>query len=108
MNWLTNIAGTTNISATLANDLRNRTTYPPIVITTNFTVDTTLSPQAQRDTDTPDLGYHYDPLDYCWTSLVLSNAPLVLTNGVAIGNYGSKGILLMQRAPFFSQMPLLP
>src|SRR5207245_11124246 len=82
--------GTTNINARLAADLRKMTTYPPIVLTTDFTVTTTLTPQAQRDTDTPDLGWHYDSLDYCWTGLNLTNsATLLLTNGVAIGLYGT-------------------
>ncbi len=81
-------AGTTNINATLANDLQNRTTYPPIELTNNFTVNTVLAPQAQRDMDVPDLGYHYDPLDYVVSGRTLS-ANLTLTNGVALGTYGS-------------------
>jgi hypothetical protein len=56
--------GTTNInSATLA-ALRSKTTYPPLVyLDTNIDVATAFGPQAQRDWDIPDLGYHYDPLD---------------------------------------------
>jgi hypothetical protein len=79
--------GTPNINAALLADLKQRTTYPPIVLTNNFTVDTTLSPQAGRDTDTPDLGYHYDPLDYV-VGLTLTNT-MQLTNGVALGTYGA-------------------
>src|SRR5947208_533820 len=84
-------SGTTNITPALATDLKQRTTYPPVVLTNDFTASTTLAPQAQRDADTPDLGYHYDPLDYCWTTLNLTNATLTLTNGVAIGIYGEVG-----------------
>ena len=80
--------GMTNINATLLADLKQRTTYPPIELTNNFTMDTTLSPQAQRDTDTPDLGYHYDPLDYVFSARTLTNI-LTLTNGVAIATYGA-------------------
>ncbi|MBI2927416.1 MAG: hypothetical protein HYY24_17100 [Verrucomicrobia bacterium] len=87
-------AGSTSLNATLAADLKNRTTYPPIELTTHFTVNTTLNPQAGRDTDTPDLGYHYDPLDYCWTTLNVTNATLTLTNGVAVATYGTKGVSL--------------
>jgi hypothetical protein len=82
-------AGTTNLAPSLLGDLKKRTTYPPIVLTNDITTDTTLSPQAQRDTDIPDLGYHYDPLDYALGTIVLRTNTLVLTNGVALGAYGS-------------------
>ncbi len=59
--------GTTNISTNLLAELRKKTTYPPIAFTNvTFTEAMVFSPQAQRDTDTPDLGYHYDPLDYAF------------------------------------------
>src|SRR5207247_9054278 len=83
--------GTTNINSTLAAQLKKLTTDPPLVLTSDFTVSTTLSPQAQRDTDVPDVGWHYDPLDYCWSGLNLTSATLTLTNGVAIGSYGTNG-----------------
>jgi len=95
--------GTTNINASLAADLTKLTTYPPIVLTNDFNVPSTLSPQAWRDTDTPDLGYHYDPLDYTWTQLNLTNVTLTLTNGVAIGFYGTNGTRLLYGANFVSQ-----
>lgn len=81
-------AGTTNINADLLADLGQRTTYPPVVVSSNITVDTVWSPQAQRDTDMPDLGYHYYPLDYVASGKTVS-AELTLTNGVALGTYGS-------------------
>jgi hypothetical protein len=60
-------AGTTNIDVTLQADLQRKTTYPPIVYS-NITMQTdiTFGPQAQRDNDTPDIGVHYDPLDYAF------------------------------------------
>ena len=82
-------AGTPNLNPALLSDLSRRTTYPPVEISTNFTANTTLGPQAQRDTDTPDLGYHYDPLDYVVSGRTLTNATLTLTNGVALGTYGA-------------------
>jgi hypothetical protein len=80
-------AGTANVNATLLADLKKRTTYPPIVIGdgTLFTTSLTLYPQAQRDTDTPDLGYHYDCLDYVFSALALTNATITAMPGVAIG-----------------------
>jgi len=98
-------AGTTNINSDLAKDLKKKTTYPPIELTSNFTVDTTLSPQAQRDTDTPDLGYLYDPLDYVVSGRTLTNATLTLTNGVALGTYGastSQGISIVKDGKLIS------
>jgi hypothetical protein len=61
--------GTTNIDPTLLADLRSKTTQPPDTSYVNQTIasDTTFSPRAQRDTDTPDLGYHYDPIDYIFS-----------------------------------------
>ena len=91
-------SGTTNISASLLADLKKLTTYPPVVLTNDFSVSTTLSPQAQRDTDAPDLGFHYSPLDYCWSGLSLNSATLTLTNGVAIGFYGTNGLILKNGA----------
>jgi len=92
--------GTMNITATLAADLRQRTTYAPIELTSHFAGNTTLGPQAQRDTDTPDLGFHYDPLDYIWSGLNLTNSTLLLTNGVAVGVGGNKGTTLQGGAKF--------
>jgi len=82
-------AGTTNINASLAADLRKLTTYPPVELTNDFTTDTTLTPQAGRDADLPDIGYHYDPIDYVVSGRQLTNAVLTLANGVALGTYGS-------------------
>jgi hypothetical protein len=88
--------GTTAIDPTLAADLSKKTTFPaadpptapppPAVVNWNIT--------AARDTvsgDLPDLGYHYDPLDYWCSQYVLNGNPSIVNNGVAIGLYGSAG-----------------
>lgn len=93
----------TNVDAELAATLRWLTTYPPLVLSNDFTVNTTLSPQAGRDATGRDLGYHYAPLDYCWSGLNLTNATLLLTNGVAVGMYGIKGTTLRNGAKFVSE-----
>ena len=92
--------GTTNIDPNLLNDLATMTTYPPITPTTftaddipTIVVNTTLYPQAQRDYDTPDLGYHYDPIDYM-TTCDYSNCTITLTNGVVLGYWRNLGISL--------------
>jgi hypothetical protein len=86
-----NVGTSNNLAVGLWAELRQKTTYPPIVYdTVTFDTDTVLSPQAQRDTDTPDLGYHYDPLDYVIISgELVSN--LTLTAGTAAGFYNASG-----------------
>jgi hypothetical protein len=78
-------AGTTNIDSTLLADLKKKTTYPPIIYSNvTFSIATNFSPQAQRDTDAPDLGYHYDPLDYVFGGAdAYSN--LTFAAGTAVG-----------------------
>ncbi len=96
-------AGTTDISPWLLAELETKTTYPPIILTNAIMINTTLNPQAQRDTDAPDLGYHYDPLDYVMSGVALTNATLTLTNGVAIGVYGTNGIQLRKGGKIYSE-----
>jgi hypothetical protein len=84
-------AGTTNISSLMRAELGQKTTYPPLVYSnTTMSVTTSLSPQVQRDSDIPDLGYHYDPLDYAFGGVnVYSN--LTFTAGTAIGYFELPG-----------------
>lgn len=78
-------AGTTNIQPALAAALKATTTYPPILYSNvTFSAASTFAPQAQRDTDAPDLGYHYDALDYVFGG-VTANANLTFTPGTAVG-----------------------
>jgi hypothetical protein len=88
-------AGSTNIDLALLTGLQQRTAYPPILLS-NFTVsaNTTLSPQAQRDTDSPDLGYHYDAIDYLIDGFWVTNAALTVTNGAVVACYNDSGIML--------------
>jgi hypothetical protein len=77
--------GTTNINPTLLTELKARTTYPPLVLSNaTLSVPTTFSPRAPRDTDLPDLGYHYDPLDYAFGG-VDGNTDLTFAAGTAVG-----------------------
>jgi Bacterial TSP3 repeat len=85
--------GSANISSDLLADLHQKTTYPPKIIPGYFNTDTTLYPQAQLDTDTPDLGYHYPPVDYLLDGLtVASGTTLTLANGVVAGVTGSLNV----------------
>jgi len=92
--------GTTNISANLLARLRTKTTCPPILFSAQqLTNSLTFYPQAQRDTDLPDLGYHYDPLDYGFSLVWFKNATMTVQPGTALACYGvnsgSYGIALM-------------
>ena len=74
-------AGTTNLDPALLAQLSGKTTYPPLVLSNFvFSVPTNLSPVVQRDNiGSPDLGYHYEALDYivggCDLSTNLTFAP---------------------------------
>jgi len=81
--------GTLGISQELSRALLSKTTFPPTEITANFTGNDSLSPQSIRDADGfPDLGYHYDPLDYVVNAKTISDS-LYLSGGVVLGTYGS-------------------
>lgn len=88
-------AGSTNISPSLAQELRQSTTYAPVVLTGLLTSTMQLNPQALRDTDLPDLGYHYPPIDYAVCTLTPTNhASLTLNPGVTIASFGNHGLRL--------------
>ena len=85
-------AGTTNIDPGLLAGLATKTTWPPVVYD-NWTITepVVLSPQAPRDTNAaPDLGYHYDPLDFVFGGCDLYYT-LTFTPGTAVGWYDEYG-----------------
>jgi hypothetical protein len=98
--FLTN--GTTNIGAALLSQLQAKTTQAPLILSNSFTNDTVLTPVAQRDTNGWALGFHYDPIDYI-TACSVSNATLLLINGVALAYYDNLGIWLQGGSQLFSQ-----
>ena len=102
--------GTTNLNPALLSALRKMTTYRPVVYS-NITISaaTNFTPQAQRDTDTPDLGYHYDPIDYIADLMTITNAALTVTNGAVIASYNRSGIQLQTGSSIVSVgTPLAP
>jgi hypothetical protein len=100
--------GTPTINAALALELKRKTTYPPTLRTANFTAPEVLGPNPAVPRDTgcaPDLGYHYDPLDYVVNGRTVS-AALTLGGGVVLGTYGalnSYGLLLVSGGSLTSQ-----
>jgi len=97
-------AGTTAIDSGLLTNLQSLTTYPPIVYSNViFASDTTFWPQASRDTDAVDLGFHYWPLDYVCELVRVTNSTLQVMGGTAIGTGGaSQGISLLWGGQFVS------
>lgn len=85
-------AGISTISTSLAADLKALTTFPPMVIAkTQLTAPVvTYSRIVQRDSDTPDLGYHYSPMDYAVNALWATNGTAIYVKpGVVIAGYGT-------------------
>lgn len=80
--------GTTTITPALKAQLGQKTTWPPIVYTGGtISVITNYSPWVPRDTNAaPDLGYHYDPLDYVFGG-VEAKSNVTFTAGTAVGWY---------------------
>jgi hypothetical protein len=103
--------GTTNVTASLLVALAKKTSYPPIVLSNvTVSVSTNLAPQAQRDSDTPDRGYHYDPIDWLthWFT-VTNNSVLTVTNGATIACYNDTGIWIADGSSIVSiGTPLAP
>jgi hypothetical protein len=97
-------SGTTNISAGLRATLTHLTTDAP-VLRSNLTVvvDTTLTPITQRDTDVPDLGYHYAPIDYLAVAYAFTNCTLTLTPGTVVAYYDTTGVWLRDGAAISSE-----
>jgi hypothetical protein len=88
-------AGTTGIDPNVLSNLVIRTTYAPdVYIATNISSALTLGQYVQRDTNSsPDLGYHYDPLDYVFGGCNLSTN-LTFTTGTAVGWFETNGTVL--------------
>ena len=90
--------GTTNIDSVLLANLATKTTYPPMVYS-NVTIITNLvlGPQAPRDTNAmPELGYHYDPIDYFVDEFGITNALLTINDGTAIAFDNSAAGICLQ------------
>jgi alpha-L-rhamnosidase len=88
-------AGTTYINTNLLAELRQKTTHPPVVLTGGVLAsnDIALWPQVQRETNAPDLGFAYDPIDYELGAIVVTNPiQITLTPGTVIAGFGTNGI----------------
>lgn len=84
--------GVIAIDPVLQRDLAQLTTDAPALIGADFGGETNLVVRARRDADTPDLGYHYAPLDFAVGDRNLINGTVRMTDGVVLGVYGTSGI----------------
>ena len=76
--------GTTSIDSSLLASLKQRTTYPPIILSgKDFNEGNDFHVQAQRDSDSPDLGYHYWPVDYVFNNCTAERT-MTFDAGVAV------------------------
>jgi hypothetical protein len=88
-------AGSTNLPAGVLSLLRERTTVPPVYLSsTGFASGLVLVPQAARDTDAPGLGYHYPVLDYLIDWVSVTNASVTISNGAVVGYTFNPGLML--------------
>jgi hypothetical protein len=83
-------SGITGINSGLSSDFKNLTTYPPVVISPGQLTASLVSYSRliERDTNAPDLGYHYSAADYAVSGLYATNGTTILVNpGVVIAGY---------------------
>lgn len=94
--------GTTSVGSALLSQLQVKTTEAPLILTNVFSNNAVLTTVVQRDTSATALGFHYDPIDYI-SACAVSNAILLLTNGVALAYYDNLGVWLLDNSQLVSQ-----
>lgn len=93
-----NVGTSTGLPTGLTNALALRTTYAPLNISGTISQSTLWTTNVPRDNSgTWNLGFHYDPLDYLATNVILAGT-LSWSNGVAVGVMGSYGFNLQTGA----------
>lgn len=104
--------GTAVMPTDLWAEFQKKTTFPPTCLTGDIynqinSSTITLGKQVACDHGFPDLGYHYDPVDWLATNLIVhQGVTLILTNGatMAIGfGSASSGITLQSNAKLISE-----
>lgn len=68
----------------VALDLSQRTTTVPELFNQDVNSSMTLGPSSVRDTDTPDLGYHYPAVDYVLAGATVNNCTLNIDQGTVL------------------------
>jgi hypothetical protein len=81
------------VNTAIASEIKSKTTYPPIVYPHGSLLinqNVTLTPQAQRDTDTPDLGWHPEAMDFVFGLGLITNATIRVSAGTVVGFYSTE------------------
>jgi hypothetical protein len=80
------VGTTTAVDPTLLADLKGKTTYPPQFYDSATISSDNFTQQVPRDSENPgpDLGYHYDPLDYVFENCLVNNS-MTFPAGTAVG-----------------------
>ena len=82
-------AGATTIDSTLKSDLAQMTTaVPPQFLWQDINTSQTLGPVAVRDSDAPDLGWHYPAIDYVMNGATVNNCTLNIDQGTVLAFVG--------------------
>lgn len=78
--------GTTALDSQTTAALQQRTTEPPLIVADWLVGNNVYARRVLPDTNTPDLGYHYAPLDYVFAACGLTNgASVKIKAGTSIG-----------------------
>lgn len=77
-------AGTPDIPQNMKNELNQGTTEVPALFNYDVNQSQTLGPTAIRDSDAPDLGYHYPVVDYVVCGATVNNCTLNIDQGTIL------------------------
>ncbi|MBN9693310.1 MAG: hypothetical protein J0M24_23960 [Verrucomicrobia bacterium] len=81
--------GLTTINTQLRAELAGMTTEAPTVYSGSLT---TWNPVVARDSNTPDYGYHYQPIDFAINHVPIVNTTLNINPGVTIAKLGTNNL----------------
>ncbi|MBM3882569.1 MAG: hypothetical protein FJ387_23075 [Verrucomicrobia bacterium] len=95
-------AGRPDLSGELPAELRHRTTAPPQELLGAVRGDLALEVSVARGGATPDLGYHYEPMDYLVAGLALSEGRFRVKGGLVLGIADAQGVVLGRGAQWVS------
>lgn len=101
--WLQTGISTAPIAAPLGEELAAMTVQPPQALAGLITSDLVLAAYPITDRSLAAIGYHYWPVHYLASKVVLNGAKLTLTNGTVVAASGPSGFILGSGASYFSR-----
>ncbi|MBN9692809.1 MAG: hypothetical protein J0M24_21400 [Verrucomicrobia bacterium] len=85
-------SGSTAIDVQLAADLKWLTTTAPTTLSAQYANSTFWTSVVARDTDIPDRGYHYPPIDYALDHVAVTGGTLTIQPGVVLAKFGTNNL----------------